>query len=178
MPIESVLLVLIPEAEAIVDTFRKRYDPSTALGVPAHVTVLFPFRSPDQLTTETTSTLRDLFSQIPSFTASFPEIQRFPGALFLAPVPAQQFRQLTKMVVKHFPDTPPYGGAFPKIIPHLTIAQVSDSRQLDEIAADFHEAAKDQLPIHTRVSMVTLMENSSGYWQIRAQFPLHPDERG
>lgn len=177
MPIESALVVLIPEAETLVETFRRRYDPAAVMGVPAHVTILYPFKSPSQLTTEIISTLRNLFSQVPSFTASFPEVQQFPDTLYLAPVPAQPFQQLTEMIVEHFPDTPPYGGVFPEIIPHLTVAQVRDSQQLAEIAAEFHEAARHGLPIHARVNTITLMENSSGTWQVRAQFSLRPDEQ-
>lgn len=176
MPIESALVVLIPEAESLVETFRKLYDPSAAIGVPAHVTILYPFKSPDELTTDVITTLRELFLKIPSFTTSFPDVQRSPDMLYLAPVPSEPFRQLTEIVAKHFPDTPPYGGAFIEIIPHLTVAQVRDFQQLDEISADFHKAARDKLPIHVKVNTVTLMDNSSDYWQVRAQFSLRPDK--
>ena len=176
MPIESALVVLIPEVESLVETFRLRYDPTAAIGVPAHVTILYPFISPDRLTPEITTTLRELFLKLPSFTTSFPESQRFPGLLYLAPVPAEPFRQLTESIARNFPDTPPYGGAFAETIPHLTVALVSDLQQLDEIEADFHEAARDKLPIFVRVNTVSLMDNSGGNWQIRAQFSLCEDK--
>jgi 2'-5' RNA ligase len=177
MPIESALVVLIPEVECLVETFRMRYDPTAAIGVPAHVTILYPFISHDKLTTDITTTLRELFLKLPSFTTSFPEAQRFPDILYLAPVPSEPFRQLTEIIARNFPDTLPYGGAFAEIIPHLTVAQVSDLQQLDEIAADFHEVARDKLPIYVRVNTVSLMDNSGGYWQIRAQFSLRPDNQ-
>ncbi len=175
MPIESALVVLIPEAESLVETFRKRYYSSAPIGFPAHVTILYPFKSPDELTTDLSMTLRELFSKQASFTVSFLEVLRFPDMLYLAPVPAEPFRQLTEIIVKHFPETPPYGGAFAEIIPHLTIAQVGDSQQLDGIEADFRLEVRDKLPIHVRVNTVSLMDNSSDYWQIRAQFPLCKD---
>lgn len=172
MPVESALVVLIPEAESLVEIFRKRFDPPAAIGVPAHVTILYPFKSPDELTNNIITTLREQFLTIPCFTASFFKIQRFPDALYLTPEPAEPFRQLTEAIVKVFPDTPPYGGAFKEIIPHLTIAQVSDLQQMNEITADFHEASKDKLPIYARVDTVSLMDNSNGYWQTRVQFFL------
>ncbi len=175
MPIESALVVLIPEADRLVETFRKRYQPSAAVAFPAHVTILYPFKSPDQLTSDLSSALRELFSKQASFMASFLEVLRFPDMLYLAPVPAGQFRQLTEIVLKHYPDTPPYGGAFAEIIPHLTLAQVGDPQQLDEIEADFRPAVRDMLPIHVSVNLVSLIDNSSDYWQIRAQFPLRND---
>lgn len=172
MPIESALVVLIPEAESLLKSFRMRYDPSAATGVPAHVTILYPFISPEQLTSDLVTTLRELFSKQASFCTSFLEVQRFPDMLYLAPEPAAPFRQLTEMIVKHFPDTPPYGGAFPEIIPHLTIAQFSDPQQLDQIATDFLEATRAILPIHASINTVSLIENSNGNWKICAQFFL------
>lgn len=173
---ESALVALIPEAEALVGSFRKRYDPSAAAGVPAHVTILYPFKPPAQLTSEITSRLEDIFLQFPGFTVSFSEVQQFPDTLYLMPVPAEPFRQLTERLVEHFPETPPYGGAFPEIIPHLTVAQMEDPGQLERIAADFREAARHRLPLQARVNAIMLMENSSGSWQVRAQFPLRRDE--
>jgi 2'-5' RNA ligase len=173
MPSESALVVLIPEAERLVETFRKQYDPSAANDVPAHVTILFPFKSPDQLTDEIIATLGELFIIIPAFTVSFVESRRFPDFLYLAPIPSAPFRQLTETVTKVFPDALPYGGEFTEIIPHLTVAQAIDDKTMDRIAADFHKAAKGILPIKVRVKTVSLIENSSGNWQIRTQFALH-----
>jgi 2'-5' RNA ligase len=173
MLLESALVVLIPEAERLVRTFRKRYDPSAAIGIPAHVTVLYPFKCPDELTTELISTLRELFSKQLAFSVSFTGVQRFPDTLYLMPEPAEPFRQLTEMIVAHFPDRPPYGGAFAEIIPHLTIAQGDDLLDLDKIEADFRKATMDRLPFLARVNTVAWMDNASGDWEVRAQFPLH-----
>jgi hypothetical protein len=38
-------LIVVPEAEPFVAAYRRRYDPSAAVGVPAHVTILYPLRS-------------------------------------------------------------------------------------------------------------------------------------
>jgi len=40
---ESALVVLLLEAEAIVGRSRQRYDPSAAVGMPAHITLNYPF---------------------------------------------------------------------------------------------------------------------------------------
>ena len=46
---ESALVILVPEAEPLVRPFRHRFDPSAALGVPAHITLLYPFIAPEQM---------------------------------------------------------------------------------------------------------------------------------
>jgi 2'-5' RNA ligase len=172
---ESAIVVTIPETETLVRPFRMQFDPSALLGIPAHVTILFPFKSPDQLSTDLISFLGDLFRELPSFNTLFKKVMQFPDALFLAPEPSEPFRQMTRLIASHFPDTPPYRGAFKEIVPHLTIAQISDPQQLIKIADDFQKLAHDKLPILARVNMVSLFENSSGYWKELAQFHLSQD---
>ena len=176
MPFESALVVLIPEVESLVKSFRDQYDPSAAVGVPAHVTILYPFKSPAEVTADVITTLRDLISGQPSFTVSFQELQKFPDTLFLAPTPAEPFRKLTKIIVERYPETPPYGGAFTEIVPHLTVAQAGDIQRLDEIANEFRAAARKKLPILAMVNTVSLLDNSNGSWKVRAQFSLGPGQ--
>src|SRR6266567_1062621 len=114
-PVESALVILIPEAEVLVESFRRQHDPSAALGVPAHVTVLYPFKSPRELTADVIQTLKELFSKFPVFSASLIDVRRFPGVLYLSPVPDKTFRRLTEIVTKRFPETLPYAGQFADI---------------------------------------------------------------
>jgi len=46
---ESALIVPVPEAEPVVGEFRASLDRCAGWGVPAHVTVIYPFRAPDRL---------------------------------------------------------------------------------------------------------------------------------
>ena len=172
MPSESALVIIIPEAERLVKSFRDQHDPSAAVGVPAHITIIYPFKPPAEITDDVIATLQDLVSRLPSFNVSFQEFQGFPDILYLAPMPAEPFQRLTEIIAGRYPETPPYGGAFTEIVPHLTIAQVSDRQKLDEIANEFREMSRTKLPIHARVNTVSLMDNSSGSWKIRAQFSL------
>ena len=160
------------KAEPLVESFRRQHDPSGALGVPAHVTVLYPFRSPQDLTPAVVRRLSALFLKLPSFTAFFREPRQFPGVLYLAPEPAEAFRRLTKSVIECFPETPPYGGQFTEITPHLTVAQAGDPQQLSDIAADFERKAQHHLPIEAKVTEVTLLDNENGHWHVRNRFAL------
>ena len=172
MSIESALVVLIPEAEDLVRSFRDQFDPSAAAGVPAHVTIVYPFKPPLELTTETIAALRDLFSSTASFEISFTGPKKFPGVLYLSPKPDELFRRLTERTMRKFPEAPPYGGKFADIVPHLTIAHAGDLQQLDSIAADFERQVDGRLPIRSSVKEVTLMDNQSGRWQARHRFLL------
>jgi hypothetical protein len=85
--------------------------------------------------------------------------------------PAEPF-VLTRLVTERFPEHPPYEGEFAKIIPHLTIAQLPEPDHLDDITVDFQRAARGHLPIRASISEVTLMENTTGLWQVRSRFSL------
>jgi hypothetical protein len=60
--IESALVVLVPEAEPLVKPFRDWYDPSAAAGAPAHITLLYPFKHPDEVDQTVLDDLSELFS--------------------------------------------------------------------------------------------------------------------
>lgn len=51
-PTESCLRVPVPEADQAVGRLRGRLDSAAALGVPAHVTILYPFVAPAAVTSE------------------------------------------------------------------------------------------------------------------------------
>jgi hypothetical protein len=53
---------------------------------------------------------------------------------------------------------------------------MDDLQRLDRIVNEFREVARKRLPISARVNTVSLMDNSSGSWQVRAQFSLGSDQ--
>jgi 2'-5' RNA ligase len=170
---ESALVVLVPEAEAIAGPFRDQYDPSAAAGMPAHITLLYPFKAPDEIDSLILGKLHDCFARAEPIRFSLGTIRRFPAdVLYLAPEPGEPFRQLTLSIWNLFPQNPPYGGKWPDIVPHLSVASVPDERQLTTIADEFTKAAQGKLPIHATASKVALMESRSGRWRVSAMFSL------
>ena len=171
--IESALVVLVPEAEALVKPFRDRYDPSAALGVPAHITLLYPFKPPDEIGDAVLDELRRDFARFAPFRFTLAQIRRFPTeVLYLAPEPDEPFRRLTSAIWDWYPETPPYGGKWPDIVPHLSVAALSDEQQLDRITDEFALASRAILPIHATAAEVALMDNRSGRWQVRTTLSL------
>ncbi len=172
---ESAIVILVPEAEALVESFRQQYDPSAARGMPSHVTMLYPFKPPSELTPDMIRKLGELFANCSCFTVVFPEARCLPGVLYLAPIPQTPFRRLIRLLARNFPETPPYRAQFTGVIPHLTVAQITDERRLREVTRAFQQSARKRLPIRTRVTEVTLMDNERGAWRIRHRFSLSPD---
>ncbi len=60
---ESTLAILVPAAEPLVRDYRARHDPSASEGLPAHVTIIWPFMHPDHLTEQTIDRIRDVLAR-------------------------------------------------------------------------------------------------------------------
>jgi hypothetical protein len=169
---ESALVALVPEAESLVRQFRDRHDPSAARGVPAHITLLYPFKPPAEIDHAVLRQLCAGFASFAPIVFALKSVQRFPDVLYLAPDPAEPFRDLTRAIWAWYPETPPYGGKWPDIMPHLSVANVANQRELDRIAAEFALASKAVLPISASVSLVTLLERRGQRWIVRTTFRL------
>lgn len=172
---ESALVLLVPEAEALVKPFRDLYDPAAAAGMPAHITLLYPFRPPDAIDATVLDGLQQCFASFASLPFALAAVRRFesPDAvLYLEPEPTAPFRALTSAIWQRHPETPPYGGRHADIIPHLSVAHVADQAELDAIALRFAPAAAAVLPIRAMATEVALMDTRSGRWQVRTTFGL------
>ncbi len=168
-PIEAALSILVPEVESLVAPFRLQHDPSAAAGVPAHITINYPFLPGVDPEPELDQELMALFGETPSFPFTLHRIDRFPEVLFLAPEPERPFKELIAQVAADFPDSPPYGGVFADIVPHLTVAQSNDEQLLNAIEQEFSQLAEEFLPITTRAEQVWLLDNWPGRWrQVRS----------
>ena len=170
---ESTILVPVPEAEPVVGQLRARLDRAASRGIPAHVTVLYPFVPPGQITSAVIDKAAAAVASVPGFDCRFAAAGWFGDqVVWLAPEPAGPFRALTAAVHAAFPQCPPFGGAFAEVIPHLTVGDRPDGGPGVLRAAEAEVLAA--LPIRTHVSRAWLMTGTQapGSWQLRATFPL------
>lgn len=165
---QSGLIVRVPEADSVVRAWRDRLDPSARAGVPAHVTVLFPFLDESRIDNDACAAIGEVIGRHRPFEARFEHCGRFPGVLYLVPEPDLPFRRLTEAIADRWPETPPFGGQFDEVVPHLTIAQGQDDAVLEEAEAHL----RSRLPVTGRVSSVDLMVHDGTSWRPRASFAL------
>jgi 2'-5' RNA ligase len=169
---QSALVVLVPEAEPVVKAFRDRHDPAAADGMPAHITVLYPFILPNSLAADVIDELRTTFLRHERFRFQLAEVRSWPSVLYLAPQPEMPLRALTQAVVERYPAYPPYEGEFDDVIPHLTIADLESAEHRGAIYARFHQSSKGKLPIEVEVREVWLMVKHGGVWAPQVAFEL------
>jgi len=169
MPRESAVVVAVPEAEPVVGELRLQHTYDAPLGMPAHVTLLYPFVPAAELDDGVEERLARLLAAEPAFDVAFRRTARWPQLVYLAPEPAEPFSRLTEALVAEWPEHPPYEGVHEVVIPHLTVAESDGAEVLDNVAAEL----EPKLPVELRVHEAQLYaEGEDGRWRERRSFPL------
>lgn len=165
---ESAIIIPVPEVEPIVGPFRAQHDSAARLGVPAHITLLYPFRSPPAALKEI-DVLTSFFAVFQAFDFSLIEVRRFPATAYLHPDKPERFTQMISALLNEWPDCKPYKGAFAEAVPHLTVADKVDSQTLDFVERNL----RDELPVKCFSKEAWLLvSDENGYWSKRASFPF------
>ncbi len=168
---ETAILIPIPEAENTVDKYRLRYDPSRYAGIPAHVTLLYPFHDLEAITGDVLRTISDIVSKHSQFQVTISEVEWFDDrVVYLSPRPAERFLALIDDLIRAFPECPPYGGIYETIIPHLCVAETSDLRAMKRV----ERRLVKRLPITADVTQVWLMtgQGTKDSWNVQQSFAL------
>jgi len=169
----TALIVAVPEAEPIVGPYRLVLDHTAAWGVPAHVTVLYPFVEPGRVTERVIDDVRACLAGAAAFTCSFSQVAWFgQDVVWLAPDPDGPFRALTELAGRQFPECLPYRGEHPDPTPHLTVgsAHLADLAGMQRAAAEL----TPKLPVSAHIDRVRLMAgpDEPGSWSTVAEFAL------
>ena len=167
----TAFVVRVPSAECVVAELRNRFDSTAQLGVPAHVSILVPFMSPDRVTAAVLARAQEALNEIPSFAFSLRRVGHFPTTTYLEPDPPERFVAMTATLVRAFPAFPPYEGEHAEVIPHLTVAH-GDAFSAGLAAVELQEKVRRSGAIETMCTSVTLLENSTGRWQAMHDFYL------
>lgn len=169
----TAIIVPVPEAEWLVRSWRHDHDNSAQHGVPAHITLLFPFRH--------ATAFDDPLPELAEITSTFrrqpfrlTHVGVFPSVTWLAPDPPALFREMTGCLVDRFPDCRPYGGAFAEPTPHLTVIDHTRVPDASPTAhRDFLDLADRSLPIDATLAEIRLIvEGDDGTWSTHTSFLL------
>ncbi len=173
-PTLSSVVVLVPAADRVLGRWRNRLTESASWGVGAHITVLYPFLAPEDLTGEVVARLAGAVASVPAFHLRLDAIGWFGDeVVYVAPRDARPFQMLTRAVSSAFDGLQSYGGQFGDVpTPHLTLGH-GHPKPVLQAAAD---AVTPLLPIETDVSDVMLMTGAVAResWSVRTVLHLGP----
>lgn len=175
----SALILSFPEVDAATGDIREHLDPSASWGVPAHVSIIYPFARARKLTRELLGAARAIAADTAPFRVRFERTGWFGDTtLWLDPRPQPRLDGLIARCMAAFPQFPPYGGEFDEVIPHLTIATGRSAQE----AKEAERKVLPELPITATAARFSVVAGATqpGGFTVVAEYPFtaRPEPEG
>ena len=170
-PRESSIDLQFPDLAHLLRPWREAQG---AKGIPPHVTILYPWRTPP-LKDRDIDAVRAAIANCAEFAITLSAIGRFPRkrVVYLKIQDNVPLRELMRAIHGAFPETPPYRGEHRDVIPHLTIATADDDFKLDQLEREICVRLEARLPLSVAAqSVIIAQENFDGIWSTVAELPL------
>jgi 2'-5' RNA ligase len=166
-PGETALVLFVPEAEPVVQRWRRLHDPAAGEGMPAHITVLYPFAPAGAISEATRESLARFCRDQAPIRATFARLERFPGVLWLDPS-STELICFFQAVHAEWPDFVPYARPDYDVTPHLTVVQGIDPALMDRITDDL----RPHLPFEAVMRAMSLVAFDGAAWVRGDEFPF------
>jgi 2'-5' RNA ligase len=170
LPLSSALVILL-DGSGGFDEARRVYAAETvALGIPFHVTLLYPFAPREELTGVLLEETRAFFAVRRPFEFALTRIAMWPRVVYAVPEPDDELRDLMRALFARFPQWPPYDRIHDEVVPHATLGEEVDAAAVrDEI----ERRVAPLLPLRCQARDVALLEEfEPERWRERERFPL------
>jgi 2'-5' RNA ligase len=167
VPDEGSALVLRVTLPPALEALRLRHVPDGVAGVPAHVTLLYPFADPASIDGPVRATIAAIAGRHAAWSMDLVERCALPDTLYVSVEPERPLRALQAELAGAFPTLPLYGRAF-AFTPHVTVVEgrgVADR----SVAGD---PAWRTLPVTCLADAIELIVRDAGRWRTDHRFPL------
>ena len=157
-----------------LERLRRRSVADAAEGVPAHLTLLYPFVQTSSLDVVVRRTIAAVAARHAPFDYRLDRAARWPDTIYVAVAPVEPFIALQTDLARAFPDYPIYGEppgfAF---VPHVTIAEGSSV----EDPATVRDPGWTDLPRAAHASAIEVIASDGGGWRRVWRVRLRPRGR-
>jgi 2'-5' RNA ligase len=167
---ETALAIVLDNAEPF-DEVRREFAPATvALGIPFHITLLYPFAPREDLTDALLEETRVFFAGRVPFGFELKRVAVWPRVVYAVPEPDDELQACMRALHARFPQWPPYGGEFAEVVPHATLGEEVDG---PAVRAEIERRVAPHLPRRCQARDVSLLEEfAPGRWRECKRFPL------
>ena len=170
----TALIVAVPEAEPLVGEWRAKHDWSAQHGVPAHITLLFPFVPADEVDEQLLGELRDLFASQPAFDVPAPAGCPLPRGRLACARASRAVQRADRADRLSLPGVPALRGN-----PRRGHRAPDSRRGRAGATGRGRRRADANLPIEAEAREVTLIvEDASGHWHAARGVPARGLGRG
>jgi 2'-5' RNA ligase len=169
--LETAVVIVLDDARPQLEPVRAEFHAGeVAAGIPLHVTLLYPFASPDEVDE---AALAEFFAVRDAFTLTLVGLGDWPRVVYAVPEPREYLLTMMHGLFEKYPEYPPYGGEIAEPLPHATLAEVEEGESLEEVAAGIRAKAESLFPVTCDVRDVALLEEyEPDRWRERRRFPL------
>lgn len=171
--VETGLIIPVPAFEEFIRHHRVFNPAVSPEGVPAHLTLLYPFLPPE-VCVEAHAQVASFFASVEPIEFELTEIGWFDDrVVFVAPDDPTPFVALTERLIGEWTECIPYGGRHGgKHVPHLTLGIEGTSQEMASLA----EAAQQLLPMKCVAEQAWLMIGTSrpARWDVSDRFSFGP----
>jgi hypothetical protein len=162
------VVIPVPGADLLLARAATRSD-GVRQGVPAHVSLLYPFVPVAELHDNALSELGEVFERQAAVDVEFDRCHRRDNFVFLQPTPLQPVMDLADELRQRWPDVLPYDGLYGhQVEPHLTITLGADASQ----ATAVEPLVVTELPLAATLQEAWLVAARDGQWTLRERFPF------
>ncbi|MGH3887194.1 MAG: 2'-5' RNA ligase family protein [Pseudonocardiaceae bacterium] len=155
----------MPAADGLLASVGARYPGTVREGVPAHVSLLYPFVTAAELDEGVISALGELFAEQVPMPVEFVKCYRRDGFVALRPEPIEGLTGLLGEARRRWPEVVPYEGLYGDVEPHVTVAL----RASEETAVTIEQEVTAELPISADLREAWLVA-FEGRWSLRGRF--------
>lgn len=186
----TALLLPVPAADPLLMKIADRYPMTVRPGLPAHLTVLYPFVPAENLDAATIRACAEIAERTAPIDVRFTRCRVRGEMAYLGPEPVAPVDALLRAVRARWPDLTPYDGRFPDAPAHVTLAldgRLSDhaeregahgpasGERVSERVRAIVRLVDPLLPIGTTLDELMLVASGEDSWAVRGRWPLAAD---
>ncbi|MFC7344976.1 2'-5' RNA ligase family protein [Saccharopolyspora griseoalba] len=164
---QTGVVIPVPEAQPLLAAVTERFPEAVRSGVPAHLSLLYPFVQADSLDDHVITELTSIFAEQAPLPVKFAACHRRGAFVALRPEPSDGVEALASAVQRRWPDVVPYEGRY-DADPHLTVAMHTTEERAAIIE---RELVPEWVPLSAELREAWLVE-FDGQWHLRHRLTL------
>ena len=154
--LETAVVIVLDDARPQLEPVRAEFHAgSVAMGIPLHVTLLYPFAPPGEVDE---GALADLFGGFERYGLTLTGLATWPQVVYAVPEPRERLLAMMRALFEKYPAYPPYAGEIAEPEPHATLSELEADDSLDEVTAGIRARTESLFPLTCDVRDVALLE--------------------